>query len=589
MSYFVADDKLPVLQTNISIPSENGLTYNQNQVIEISVPAGTKFINPKETNLMLTCLISNPSGNEGVRTQLDAEIGGNCLIKDFRVWDGNKNTLLEEILDWDVQCAMTYSYHKNDSLINKRGLLEGATVEDVNTRGNCGSTKTTQNQITNNPYFSGPEGDAVAFSNASNMRSVKMMLPLECSGIFNNDSIFPTLLTNGLHISITLQEERKVFRMLDGCSRNKRTTLNPIFHSLDGSTGSPSGWATGTGNSTTFYTRVDNNQYVKENSPFCVGQEVGFVNLISGVNASFSATSGGTVEIFPKITAIENFLDGGITRVKYTIQESYNVTGADITTAQAQGNWALVDRTINRQTTYSPSYLISNVNLMVQQVRADPRYEQGMVQKMKEGGEITYDFLSTTNYKYSQQTTDRVANIRLNLNNSRMKSIISTPVCSTVFSSRDVMTASGTPTFAPDYNRDWLSHSDRPGLVGVTDFITNYNFFYSGRLQPSRSVNLEKTATKTSISSQGIIELEKALTSAGIDVHCMTDYVKNFAIGRSVAIGKNNVFDARGLDFNLQVNYQNTTNAPEFPKLWHNFVYHWRRMVIRGDSVSIEI
>ena len=421
------------------------------------------------------------------------------------------------------------------------------------------------------------------------MRSVKMMLPLECSGIFNNDSIFPTLLTNGLHISITLQEERKVFRMLDGVSRNKRTTLNPVFHSIDGNTGSPSGLADDA-NTTTFYTTVDNNQYDNGNSPFVVGSELGFVNLISGVNASFSATTGGTVEIFPKITAIENFdAGGGVTRVKYTTQDSFNVTGVDITFGGVAGNWALVDKTVIRQTTYSPSYLISNVNLMVQQVRADPRYEQGMVQKMKEGGEITYDFLSTTNYKYSQQVSDRVANIRLNLNNSRMKSIISVPVCSTVFSSRDVMTASGTPTYAPDYNRDWLSHSDRPGLVGVTDFITNYNFFYQGRLQPSRSVNLEKTATKTSISSQGIIELEKALTSAGIDVHCMTDYVKNFAIGRSVAIGKNNVFDARGLDFNLQVNYQNTDNAPEFPKLWHNFVYHWRRMVIRGDSVSIEI
>ena len=68
----------------------------------------------------------------------------------------------------------------------------------------------------------------------------------------------------------------------------------------------------------------------------------------------------------------------------------------------------------------------------------------------------------------------------------------------------------------------------------------------------------------------------------------MRKYVENFAIGRAVAIGKNNVYDARNKDFNLQVNYQETA-APTKPKLWHNFVFHLRRMNIQGDSVSIEV
>ena len=585
MSYFVADDKLPVLQTNISIPSENGLSYNSTQQIEINIPAGTKFINPKESNLMFDVLISNPVGNESVRTQLDAEIGANCLIKDFRIYDGNKNTLLEEILDWDVQCANMYSYHKNDSIIHKRGLFEGATTEDVNTRGDCGSTKTTGNQVTNNPYFAGPEGDAIVYSNASNARTVKVMLPLECSGIFRSESIFPTLLTNGLHISITLQENRKVFRLLDGVNVNKRTTLNPQFDSVDGA----SAGLADNASTNTFFTAVNNNQVSKLNSPFVVGQEFSFVNLISGVTASFTTTAGGAVVANPKIVSIEDFdAGGGVTLVKYTTQAVFNGTGAAINFGNASGNWAMVDFTVFKSASFNPTYSISNVNMMIQQVRADSRYESGMLQKMKDGGEITYDFLSTTNYRYSQQVTDRVANIRLNLNNSRMKSIVCVPTCANVFTSKDLMSSIGTPSYAPDYNRDWKSYSDRAGLVGITDNITNYNFFYNGKLIPSRAVDLTKTSTKTSISSQAIIELEKALTSADIDVHCMTDYVKNFAIGRSVAIGKNNVADVRGKDFNLQVNYQES-DAPEFPKLWCNFVYHWRRMVIRGDSVSIEI
>ena len=59
MSFFVADDKLPVLQQNISIPSENGLSYQSTQTIEINIPANTKFINPKECRLQFEVLLEN--------------------------------------------------------------------------------------------------------------------------------------------------------------------------------------------------------------------------------------------------------------------------------------------------------------------------------------------------------------------------------------------------------------------------------------------------------------------------------------------------------------------------------------------------
>ena len=68
----------------------------------------------------------------------------------------------------------------------------------------------------------------------------------------------------------------------------------------------------------------------------------------------------------------------------------------------------------------------------------------------------------------------------------------------------------------------------------------------------------------------------------------MAKYSKNFMIGRAVAIGKNNVYDARNKDFNLQVNYQQAT-APTKPKLWHNFVYHIRRLNIQGENISVEV
>ena len=275
-----------------------------------------------------------------------------------------------------------------------------------------------------------------------------------------------------------------------------------------------------------------------------------------------------------------------------------NATGVTFTT---DGAWVLYDPTLpGALTPFNPTYVVSNVEMVCQTIQADARYEAGMLKKMNEGGVITYDFLSVTNYKYSQLVSDRVANIRLPLNNARMKSIVSVPVDATVYSAASAIagtnggsgpgTAGSTDTYQVGQylNRDLYSYSTRSGLVGISDQISNYSWFYDGRLQPSRRVDLTKTSTKTSISAQGLIELDKALSSAGINTHSMAKYSENFMIGRAVAIGKNNVYDARNKDFNLQVNYQEVL-APAKPKLWHNFVYHIRRMNIQGENVSIEV
>jgi hypothetical protein len=588
MSYFVADDKLPVLQSQVAIPSENGLSYNSTQTIELNIPAGTKFINPKNCYLQFNVKLSNDetAGYGKLRTMLDGCIGAQSLIKDVRIYDGNKNQLLEEYLDYNVMVAMKYDYETNDSLKNKRALLEGALVDTTPaTRGTRGSTKSSQNVIIQNPYFINDEEatQATEFSNASNMSNIKVALPLH-TGIFQNEAIFPTMLTNGLHISITLEEDRKVFRMLDGCALLRRTTLNPVFFSTNAST---SGDIKNGSDVKEFYTYNCNGQNSADLSPFVPGQFINFYKS-SGTNASF-VISGSTTKGYPQIEKIET--SGGL--CKYTLSASLtNNTGATITT---DGEWCVIDETLDKLTgPFNASYQVSNVEMILEQVQADSRYEAGMMKKMNEGGVITYDFLSCTNYKYSQLLADRVANIRLPLNNARMKSIISVPTDSTVYDLKNSMTggnnAGGAETYryAPDYNRDYFSFSDRSGLVGVSDNISNYSWFYDGRLQPSRRVDLTRTSTKTSISAQGLIELDKALTAAGINTHSMAKYSENFMIGRAVAIGKNNVYDARNKDFNLQVNYQET-DAPTKPHLWNNFVYHIRRMNIQGQNISIEV
>ena len=129
--------------------------------------------------------------------------------------------------------------------------------------------------------------------------------------------------------------------------------------------------------------------------------------------------------------------------------------------------------------------------------------------------------------------------------------------------------------------------SERTGLVGIADNITDYIFSIDGKLNPNRAVKCSKTSSLKSIDQQGLVEQEKALASAGIPCLSFYNFQKNFFIGRSFALG-NNTADVRNKDFNLQINYRETL-APAKPKMWNCFVAHIRRIIVRGEDVTVEI
>ena len=66
MSFFVADNKIPIEQTSIGVPSTNGLSYNPNQIIEFHIdPQQVKFFNPKESYLSWDVLLQMPNDTNG--------------------------------------------------------------------------------------------------------------------------------------------------------------------------------------------------------------------------------------------------------------------------------------------------------------------------------------------------------------------------------------------------------------------------------------------------------------------------------------------------------------------------------------------
>ena len=579
--YWQSTDKIPIKQKSVRIPAQNGVDYIAGQEITINIDPGLKFFNPAQTYLECDIKLTPPTYSSAsgaalikpTRLQLDAETGAQSLIRTVRIHDNN-GVLLEEIDNYNTLVSVKYDYHSNDSIRGRRALTEGSGAYDVNSRGGQGTTKSILSNHKTNSYYS-PVSTTSPLSASwahGDMIDAKVCIPLH-TGIMSNEHIFPNVLMGGITITLLLEDNRYCFRQLESVMRFRKLNLNPLFAGID------SAGTNLSASTAQLFCEETNAQWLNVSQcPFVVGERISMEREHTGTEVVQW-----TWASLPEITSIAFDTN----KIRLNFNASYPVTGG----ALAADNWYIFSSSVASATTYNATYEVKNVNLVVQEVDAGAQYEAEMMRKMKEGGTINYDFLSFTCYKYSQLQTDRVANIRIPIENSRAKSILCVPTDSTPYSTQEVLNASETYSIEKEYHPDnqtnYRLRSNRPNLEGIVDNITNYQFLYNQRLQPGRRVDLTKTSSKVSISGQHLIELDKALSQAGITGHSMAKYKNNFVIGRALALG-NATYDARNKDFNLMVNYQQD-DAPTKPHLWMCFVAHIRSIHIKNNSVQLII
>tara|TARA_R110000782_G_scaffold56369_1_gene118244 strand:- start:6021 stop:7790 length:1770 start_codon:yes stop_codon:yes gene_type:complete len=587
-SFFTSSDKIKVGQTDVSIPSENGLNYRSGGKIDIYIPPTSKFIDLSQTRLKFNVSLALPtiSATSGaMRLQLDSEIGLHSLIRSVRIFSGRKTVLLEELEGYDILTALRFDYETNDNLRKKHALTEGSTIYDPACRGTLGTTKTSLGNCFSNPYFSKIEGASPALDENftaladNDFQIVKGELHLN-TGLFRNEAVFPAMLTDGLFIEILLQDKKKVFRKLDSTNEFRKLRLNPMFHSRNGSdNGSAvSGSFENAGTATSFCVTRDNNQTSTNVFPFVVGQKFS----LASYDGSVVNGSVGTITRIEQVSGTTV----GTTKTKIFTSEITSDLGFTIGGANASRVF-MVDKTPDVATSYEPDLTVSNVELLVKQIQVPDGYEQSMLNMMKEGGTINYDYRSFTNYRHSQLAGDNVGNIRLPLIESRATSILCIPTDATNYSVKQLLSCSTTYVENQD-TYDVINRSARSGLVGISDELTEYQFIYDGKINPSRKVDCTKISSKTSISQQWAIEAEKSLAMADIEPLSFMAFQSNFFIGRALALGKNAVYDARGKDFMLQVEYTGD-NVQTKNKLWNNYVSHLRRLVIKSGSLHVQV
>ncbi len=596
--FFKSADKIQVGQTEVAVPSENGLDYRPGGKIDLFIPPTSKFIDLSQTKLKMNVSLAIPTvnaSNGATRIQLDAQTGLHSLIRSIRIFSGRKTALLEEIEGYDILTALRFDYESNENLRAKRGLTEGGTTYDPACRGTRGSLKTQQGNCVSNPYFKEVKGNAALDTNFAtsddgyDFKVCQGVLHLN-TGLFRNEAVFPAMLTDGLFIEILLQDSRKVFRQLDSVNRNRHLSLNPVFHSTNGSdNGSRTNgsWKNGSdlGVGKSFFITRDNNQTSTATCPFVVGEKITFVPgkadyLSASVNASI-----GTIAEIEQVSGATV----GTSKTKITLTENVsNTTGQSLPPASASDIYHVVSANLQDnpgQTSYDPTYTVSNVEMIVKQIEVPQGYEASMMSMMKEGGTINYDYRSFTNYRASQLRTDNVANIRLPLIESRATAILCVPTDATAYPTQTMLSCSGT-YIEYDDSKDFRQFSARSGLVGICDQLQNYQFIYDGKINPSRPVDTSKIAGAKSISQQWCVEAEKALAMSDIEPLSFMPFRSNFFIGRALTLGRNAVYDARGKDFNLQLEYTGAFEQSK-PKLWNNFVSHLRRLEIKNGGLMV--
>lgn len=595
-SFWTADDKIPISQTKVSVPAQHGLQYSPGQKCEFHLPAGINFFQPGESYLNLGVKLQQASGDP-TRLQLDAEIGAHVLIKDIRIYSGGAGRiLLEEYQNYNTITALKYDYESNDTLKAKRALTEGATTYSERSRNDHGIENSMQNNLEENPYFKSMDHSASYSTTFTNDQytEVKALLQLN-TGIFSNKKIFPIGMTEGLVVEIIFEDTRRCFRTLDQTSRYRHLAMNPFFMSSNGTadTVAPAApnltpqlpVAANASQFREFFVRRDNAQGWGSNVdsfPFAIGEEITFVNASTGVENPSTLRAVNP----PKVERIE-YVGGVFNAIKVRLSASYRVTSV------GTQEDVIVSRVLEAATSYNPSYLITNAEFILQQVEMPPGYTSKLASMMKGGGAMNYDFLSGTNYKISQLASERVANLRLPLSQSRAKSVLCIPTDASSSGVKELLEAKSTYITHYDLEssagvRDWnANHSQRTGLVGCVDNLTAYQLFYDGKLNPNRKVFTNKLSSKNSIDSQPLIELEKGLQMGGIMPFSFKKFRENFAVGRALSL-QNGVYDTRGTDFALQVEYQETA-APSVDKLWNCWCMHLRRIVISGNGIALQV
>ncbi len=604
MSYWQVGDKVMIGQSEVELTAEGSNEFKENQVIGIFIPPSIELFSGKDCYLNFDVKLDQGTTGIGAndpyptKLTLDGQIGANSLFTQARVYAGNRGKILEETQEYSSWVSCKYSYETNDSIRSKRALTEGCGVWCPETRGTCGTTKSIQNNHTLNPYNEqGNLGDTPGadITTATAFTTAKVSLQLHLGVFANNPKAYPNILTGGCYVELTCAPNRQVFRRFDSVNKNKLLGLNPYLRGTTSAGTSPaSNWGDGSASAVnSVFCELANTQLDSRSCPFKIGERLELVDLNDGSvvplknkadNGACVVTAIKTTDSFVELEIGKIATDGTITNGGYHDLGSAIAGGGK---RYVFGSVSLDNGTIG----FAPSYTVSNVRLNVKRIDVDQSYIAGMVSKMKNGGEVMFDLPCIATQLHSAMAGDLQGTIPISIEHAKARSLVCMPTDAKPYTALDNTIAHGTYIINDDeggaLGNGARNHSDRSGISGIGDYLSNYNFLIEGKQVPSRRIDTAKTTSRNGgIDANHLIELEKSLIQChNCQPLSFADYRNNFLIGRALTLSTNTIFDGRGKDCRLNVRYEGS--APQKDKLWKIFTHHIKTVMIKGDDIQV--
>jgi hypothetical protein len=544
--------------------SENGnQVFQPRDTITIMLdPQEIGVLNGKDSYLRFNVKLSGD-----FKAELDRAGGGGFSIVDsVSIWNGNGNTLIEQLNDMPVWMGTKNFYDKTSGLENKRNLLEG-----LPTNGNH----------LQSAYFRNTALGSIDWT------SVECCLPIYQSGCLYGDSVLPVAALNGIMIKIQLSEPRKAIRSLQSDGFVIDRTMAGLPVPISGSIPlnlpytkvhvPPAGEGTTNQGLPVCYELAASivagpavTTAIITADPTIVGVPVAPVNVRANVAAptvaaDFPWVIGQTFAYIGDAGTVNNM--GAITNITFAAP-NYTLTFAAVAGLNATlGNHSCAY--VQIQDALTASYVVSDVQLVCSVVQPDPRYFQAMMTRMKSGGGYSFDIRSFNLY-------------RNNLSKTIAQSQELIPC--TEFRARGLLEAAINPTVT--WNTSWA--------LPLADYMRNYQYVLGNVNTPLLAVESDKEFDSGSNSWNGTLDEErlKCLEASKITVRNELHPSGRMVFGREVS--------KRGYSSNLNTTEVRLNQAwgcvdgtagtvqPQFNKILDTYVHHFRRVTCRPDQVVVD-
>ena len=514
--------------------------------IRLNIPSFVSFLDPNETYLKFELQMTNARGI----IVPNKKGGAHSLFRNVIIRDGNNNTTIENLEDYNNLACMVRPFSEQSSIRHRRELTEGV-QHDANNSG--------ASLYYNAPVdLTGATNQATALGTERTANVVEIYLKLR-AGIMRG-GIVPEDSLRALHQPFVA-----------GCAE------------------------VGVANCAALNANLNQNSLGPRDN---VGNNIGAVVLavattVAGANNNFaindkiyiSHTNGGSYAANEVELGVINgfFVDGGnrlgIRFIKQYPAATNFPINADFSTANAtRVYYKMSDRNnpnmpiksasnitdVSDATIPGPSYNLSNIEMLCSSVQPPTSYVGGMLKKSLTGQGVSIDYMTTELHRYNQVNTNGLVQIQVPTLAKRAKSIMCQPV---------------------PVNNFRVLQAD--SFSGVADSARNYQFIKGNELVPSRIVNLERYSQAVGQNGQTkneplhTSELHKALLNIEEPVFSLQKIADSFSIAR--AFNKyGQITDLSNESLSLRVDYNGGVQ-----KVFNTYIFKLARLTVANGVVSV--